>query len=337
MTNKLFPGRTGGAGRDNRFVHFARLPIAIKYEAIKAIMRNPRLLLGDAMAADPRYQLRVADAIEDAAAPRPAPFVLVASNHGTVIVNRNDFCGSGPFAFGVGYQLLSTSSFNREEIRLAQVILIERKKTRGPGVVAIDCGANLGIHTVEWAKLMNGWGSVIAVEAQERIFYALCGNITINNCLNARAIWAAVGAQQGTMRIPTPDYNKPASFGSLELRKRKGSEYIGQNIRYDDDNCSEVRTIGIDDLALERLDFLKIDVEGMEIDALIGAEATIKRERPAMIVEVIKSDQRKIKSFLEKHGYRRYRFAENILALHETDLTVLRIVEGVAALKIAVA
>ena len=32
---------------------------------------------------------------------------------------------------------------------------------------------------------MFGWGTVIAIEAQERVYYALCGNITINNCLNA--------------------------------------------------------------------------------------------------------------------------------------------------------
>jgi FkbM family methyltransferase len=51
--------------------------------------------------------------------------------------------------------------------------------------VAIDCGANIGTHTIEWAKKMTGWGAVIGIEAQERIFYALAGNIAINNCFNA--------------------------------------------------------------------------------------------------------------------------------------------------------
>ena len=50
-------------------------------------------------------------------------------------------------------------------------------------------------------------------------FYALAGNIAINNCFNARAINAAVSSTCGTMRIPSLDYRKPASFGSLELKR----------------------------------------------------------------------------------------------------------------------
>jgi FkbM family methyltransferase len=64
-------------------------------------------------------------------------------------------------------------------------------------VVALDCGANIGVHSVEWARLMKDWGSVIAVEAQERVFYALAGNLTLQNCFNARAIWAAVSDTPG--------------------------------------------------------------------------------------------------------------------------------------------
>ena len=37
----------------------------------------------------------------------------------------------------------------------------------GDGVMAIDCGANVGVHTLEWSRLMYGWGEVIAFEAQE--------------------------------------------------------------------------------------------------------------------------------------------------------------------------
>ncbi|HTV90857.1 MAG TPA: FkbM family methyltransferase [Stellaceae bacterium] len=321
----------------NRFTRFVRLPIASKYAVTKAVIRNPRLLLGEARDADPVHKLCFTSPIDDPASLRPAPFVLVAANHGTMIVNRNDFCVSGPFGFGVGHQLLNTSSLNREEVSLARTILAERKKARGPGVVAIDCGANLGVHTVEWARQMTEWGTVIAIEAQERIFYSLCGNITINNCMNARAIWAAVGAQPGKMRIPTPDYNQPASFGSLELRRRKGAEYIGQDINYDHDHCADVDVISIDRLELKRVDFVKIDVEGMEIDVLTGARSTIKREKPAMIIEVIKSERSQIKSFLTEFGYRYYRFAENILALHEADPMVLGLSEGGGAVKIAAA
>jgi FkbM family methyltransferase len=259
---------------------------------------------------------------------RPAPFVLVATNHGTLIVNRNDYkVDEGWPVHGVGFQILESSSFDYEEVELALVLLSKRKESHGPGVIAVDCGANIGVHTVEWARHMHGWGSVISIEAQERIFYSLCGNITINNCLNARAIWAAAGSRSAKMRIPIPDYNKPGSFGSLELRKRKATEFIGQEVDYADDACATVDVVSIDDLKLSRLDLLKIDVEGMEMDVLVGAEKTIDSYRPLMIIEVKKSNRADLTSYLTGYGYRHYCFEGNVLAIQQSEAMAARISE----------
>src|SRR5580692_12533461 len=136
---------------------------------------------------------------------RKLAFVLASSNHGTMIVNRLDYhMVESQGGFGVGFQILETASFDPSEVRLAVDLLGLRRKHHGDGVVAIDCGANIGVHTVEWAKLMTGWGSVLAIEAQERIYYALAGNIALNNCFNVRAFHAAAAATDGTMRAPTP-------------------------------------------------------------------------------------------------------------------------------------
>src|SRR5215475_753566 len=186
---------------------------------------------------------------------RKIAFVLAASDHGTMIVNRLDYrMVDQRSGIGVGFQILEGSSFDPGEVDTALSLLGLRRNYFGDGVVAIDCGANIGVHTVEWAKRMSGWGQVIAIEAQERVFYALAGNIVINNCLNARAIHAAIAATTGTMRVPTPDYLKPASFGSLELRPREGVEFIGQPIDYSERGAAEIRTVSIDSLALARID-----------------------------------------------------------------------------------
>jgi len=158
---------------------------------------------------------------------RKLAFVLASSNHGTMIVNRLDYRMSGPDSgIGVGYQLLEAATFDPVEVELALQLIEARKRVHGDGVVAIDGGANIGVHTVEWATAMTGWGSVIGIEAQERIYYALAGNIAINNCFNAIAMHAAISSEQGIMLIPTPDYFVPSSFGSLELKPREAFQPI---------------------------------------------------------------------------------------------------------------
>jgi FkbM family methyltransferase len=248
---------------------------------------------------------------------RPVAFVIAATNHGSMLVNRHDYRIVGEGAYGVGYQLLTTSSFDQEEVNFAKQLLLSRKQNFGDGVVAIDCGANIGVHTIEWAKLMSDWGEVLAIEAQERIFYALAGNIAMNNCFNARAIWAAVGDRIGTVGVPIPNYFSPSSFGSLEIKKKETTEFIGQEINYDETQPTSL--IAIDEMNFNRLDFIKIDIEGMEIEALSGAVKSIEKFSPQLMIEKIKSNEVEINDFLIKRGYKIFPLGINILAIHQSD------------------
>ncbi|MBC5763297.1 FkbM family methyltransferase [Ramlibacter albus] len=253
---------------------------------------------------------------------RPIAFVLASTNHGSMIVNRHDYRMDGADrGIGVGWQLLSHSSFDPKEVAIALALLDKRRKYFGNGVVAIDGGANIGVHTVEWARHMAGWGSVVAFEAQEFVFYALAGNIALNNCLNARARFAALGETTGDIAIPQPNYLQPASFGSLELRAREGNEDIGQPVSYAAEKMATVPLVNLDAMNIGRLDLLKLDIEGMEIEALRGARETLQRHKPALLVEVIKSDEAAIGELLAQLGYRSHRVGMNIVATHESDPT----------------
>lgn len=250
--------------------------------------------------------------------PRKVAFIIAATEQGTYLVNRFDFKSTDEVTYGVGHELLEEAAREPGEVYCAVALLESRRDYFGPGVVGIDCGANIGIHTVSWARNMTGWGSVIAIEAQERIFYALCGNITINNVFNARAVHAAVANEVGRMRIPVPDYLSPASFGSLELRPAT-NEDIGQNIDYSDASGMEVATITVDSMKLPRVDLIKIDVEGMELEVLAGARETLMRSKPCLLIERLKTDETALVQILSAHDYRIFPMGINVIAVHASD------------------
>jgi FkbM family methyltransferase len=78
--------------------------------------------------------------------------------------------------------------------------------------------------------------------------------------------------------MPQPNYLIPASFGSLELRKSNNTEFIGQPIDYSEGKLRPVQGITIDSLEVPRIDFIKIDVEGMEMEVLAGAAQSIAKK-----------------------------------------------------------
>lgn len=248
---------------------------------------------------------------------RPQANIVVNTAHGMMIVNRNDYhMLDDKHGYGVGFQLLNTGEYDMQEINFAKFCLQQRLNDYGKGVVAIDCGANIGVHTIEWAKTLHNVGAVISFEAQDMVYYQLCGNIAINNCFNVTAYNSAVGDKNCIIDIPKPDYMKPSTYGSMELKQKEGSENIGQKL----DRMVKVEQVALDDLPVRRVDFLKIDVEGMEFDVLAGAQKLIEKHKPQMLIEVIKIDQDKMRSWLEDWGYNIYTFGGNFFAVHKSDM-----------------
>lgn len=245
-------------------------------------------------------------------------FVMTSTIHGPLVVLRTDFKETDNNTFGVSHDLLKFDSYRLEELNVQRRMLISRKENFKDGVVALDIGANLGVNTVDWARLMVGWGSVLAFEPQERIYYALCSNLTINNIFNARGIWAAVGNQPGTIKVPNLDYSIPSSFGSLSLKESDENEYIGQLVDYE--NFTPVNTVIIDNNEFPRIDLIKIDVEGMEMEVLEGSIKSLKKHKPQLFIETIKSDKNMIIQFLEKLNYKIKDVNDlNIMAVHKDD------------------
>lgn len=241
------------------------------------------------------------------AARHKVPFILASTAHGPIIFNHLDWkrAPGDTIEIGVGLDLLMHGEFDLALISFTLGALELRHRERGPAVVALDCGANIGIYTIEWARMMADWGMVLAFEPQERMFYALAGNLALNNLFNARALNKAVGNVCAIADMPSPDYTMPGQYGGLALN---GKANIGQTITA----TAPVEVVTIDSLQLKRVDFIKLDIEGMEAAALSGARATIERERPFMLVEWHICGFEPIEAFLKSVGYDYVKLGMNV-------------------------
>lgn len=247
---------------------------------------------------------------------RPIAFVLAATAHGLMIVPRNDRVEVEGGAYGVGGQLLALGSYAQQEVDQIKALLSLRRERFGDDVVMLDVGANIGVMTIDCARHMYDWGTVVAFEPQERLFQAMCGNLVINNLRNAHAFILALGNEDRMISVPIPDYDSSGSYGSLELKGR--NEDLGQEIAGDTPH-HYVSVVPLDIFCsrqkIDRIDFIKIDVEGMELDVLAGAEKTIRRCQPILWVEQVKNDRSALHVALDDLGYQAFPAGMNLLCV----------------------
>jgi len=161
--------------------------------------------------------------------------------------------------------------------------------------VVIDVGAHVGIFTLkatQEAKL------VIAVEPEPHNYRLLKYNVTMNNISNAICLNTALANFNGYIDLYI-DRNSLGHSVVPELRKRFVSK---RKIR--------VKAMKLDslvkELGLEKVDFIKIDVEGAELNVLEGALETLRSFNPFLSIAAYhyKDEYIEIYRFLKKIGYR---------------------------------
>jgi FkbM family methyltransferase len=132
--------------------------------------------------------------------------------------------------------------------------------------VVLEGGANIGSHTVRLAQLAN---KVIAFEPFANSLAFLVSNLKLNNLNNVQIESKGLSDEEGT-----------ASFAYI-TKDNIGGAVLGNPNK----DKTKVSLVTIDSLNLERLDFIKLDIEGYEKKAIIGGLETIKRCRPIITLE----------------------------------------------------
>jgi FkbM family methyltransferase len=176
----------------------------------------------------------------------------------------------------------------REGVQLALYLgLYERTTARRlrefvrTGMTVVDIGANVGAHALPLARVVGSSGRVVAVEPTMAAFERLCRNRDLNPDVAARivTVQAAVGAPNGSLK-PTYYSAWPLEDGGVRHPVHRGAERTTANARFStvDDL---VETLGID-----RINLIKIDVDGSELEVLEGSRRVIQRDHPTVFFEL---------------------------------------------------
>ena len=216
---------------------------------------------------------------------QPSPNVVAYSKYGPMIVNCHDL--------NIGRTILTQGTWDERNITVVADIARTLLEIR-PWLRIYDIGANIGTHSLAWARLLGDRAGIRAFEAQSAIYHMLCGTLALNNLDNVSPHWNVVSDKAGeSVLVHTPDYMVPNNFGGLELGEAQRSERREMVYSGTSEIVSSVTIDSFD----EDVDIVKMDIEGMELVALRGATATFARSRPVVMLEISKSDFEAIKAF----------------------------------------
>ena len=155
------------------------------------------------------------------------------------------------------------------------------------GATVADVGANIGNHTVFFSKVC-GAGRCLAVEPSPSLARILEHNIELNDLDSVEV-----------HRCGLSDRTDPLFF------RQQPSDNLGHTSFSHEGYGISVPSSRLDDLGLERLDFIKIDVEGMAAHVLRGARKTLVRCRPVIMIELFPEDSAEAERELTSLGYQR--------------------------------
>jgi len=148
------------------------------------------------------------------------------------------------------------------------------KRTLKPGDTFVDAGANIGQYSLFASYCVGEKGKVISFEPVKNIFNQFNDSVEINNIKNIDLYNKGCGDENKKMVINKKDGDMGgSSIIELGFGSKKTTELV--------------EVIVLDDILINenRVDFIKIDVEGFEYEVLLGLKKTIEKYKPRLLIE----------------------------------------------------
>ena len=163
------------------------------------------------------------------------------------------------------------------------------------GDIILEIGANIGCFTIPYSKKVGSNGKVYAFEPQKFIFNLLKKNIECNELKNVQIFNNAIGSTNSILELNDFDYSQPGNFGGIGLKEDYDNSYCA---KIKGIKKNKIKALTLDNfLNLKKCNFLKIDVELMELSVLEGARDFINKFKPIIWIE----NHRDYPNYLNKH------------------------------------
>lgn len=149
-----------------------------------------------------------------------------------------------------------------------------------PGMCFVDVGANEGFYTIYAARKIGAQGRVFSIEPSPREQSWLEQNISTNQLSNVQLIPLALADNQGNdiLKLADAEHNGQNTLGNFGYKGVTCSERVEVELT----TLDLLRRSG----GIPKIDVIKIDVEGAEYKVLKGANQTIKKDRPVILIEL---------------------------------------------------
>ena len=175
------------------------------------------------------------------------------------------------------------------------------KKWLKTGDICADIGAHLGYYSFEMSRLVGNAGRVIAIEPMLKFYNTLCLSVKKQGLKNIEVKKLAMGGKTDEVEMGIPRIRNMKKFAYA--RVVESSEHLVFA------ETEKVKNVSGDDLffMLDRLDFIKCDVEGLELPLFRSMIKTLEKHTPVLLCELAdKKDRVAMYEMLEPLGYHCY-------------------------------
>jgi FkbM family methyltransferase len=170
----------------------------------------------------------------------------------------------------IGYSIALDGYYDVPTVRAIQELL-------RPGMTFVDVGAHVGQYSLLGSGLVGSGGTVHSFEPEPETFALLEHNILINGLRNVHPIRCALGESLRDVELYVA---RPDNIGQTSLRKPDNFSGVKVNVQ-----CQTLDSYA-GEHGMDRIRLIKIDVEGAELDVLLGARGVLSRNpKPHIIIE----------------------------------------------------